>query len=297
MKTDRLQDALGAVRDDYILDAHSEKKTVKKPWLRWGTLAACLCLAAVCAFGLPKLLNRGTTPDPVKPYAPDIGQYTPVEPGPDDQAPVPGPDDQPIPIPGPEPDPPGPGTVIIDDPQPVEPQDWQALFNQVDTAPDGSHYVSLTGRPVTEAELNALIPEGLPSWLKLESAYANFVGSSDEPGGHIYPEDARLDSVELQLLEPNSGRKVRIGIWPAGQTSVFSWAAQFDPTEYEATSFAAGDVTLFQCEESVWTYFTCGDVSYSVGAEASAKDEFCRVVSDILMSVETPDLSIIVPNP
>ena len=60
MKTEVLQDALELIRDDYILDAHAGPAVRKKPWLRWGALAACLCiLAAVAA---PRLLHKAPTP-------------------------------------------------------------------------------------------------------------------------------------------------------------------------------------------------------------------------------------------
>lgn len=275
MKTDRLQDALGMIRDDYVLDAHSERRTDKKIWRRWGTLAACLCLAAVCAIGVPKLLNH--------------------------QIPALQPND--TPIVEPSADPVTPGT------DPAAPQshgDWPVVYNQVDTMPDGSHYVSLASRPLTDAECAAMIPESLTSWLKLEIAHACFGGYGlDEPGGYIYPEDARLDCVELHLVETSTGHTVRIGMWPAGQTSLFSWAAQFDPEGTQATNFGSDDetrfLTLFQCGDAVWTYFTAGGVSYYVGADAAFRDgvgdNFYSLVLALLRDSDTPDLSILVPNP
>ncbi len=278
MKTDRLQDALGAVRDDYVLDAHSERKTNHKAWQRWGTLAACLCLAAVCAIGVPKLLHRET--------------------GPALQ-----PDDKPIVEPGADP--------VKPDPDPAEPRphyDWPVIYNEVDSMPDAeAHYISIAGRALTETELDALLPIRGGDLLKLERSYAYFGGYGlDEPGGHIYPEDAKLDSVELVFVDPVRGYSVRIGMWPAGQTSLFSWASQFDPKEYQATNFGSDQetlfLTLFQCEDTVWTYLTCGDVSYYVSADKAFRDgigdNFYHVVLGLLRSDNnSPDLSIIVPNP
>lgn len=288
MKTDRLQDALGMIRDDYVLDAHDERRTDKKIWRRWGTLAACLCLAAVCAIGVPKLLHRGTPANPqqppVKPYAPDIGQYTPVDPG-TDPAPVPGPDDNPIPIPGPQ-----------------TSYDWPVIYNEVDTMPDAAHYVAIANRALTEAEKDAVIPACLGS-LKLENAYANFDGPLYEDGR--LDEDARLDSVELRFTDPDRGYEVRVGLWPAGQTSLFSWAAQFNPAGTQATNFDSDQdplfLSLFRYEDAVWTYFTVDGVSYYVGADAAFRDgisdSFYQLVLALLRTDDTPDLSILVPNP
>ena len=285
MKTDRLQDALGMIRDDYVLDAHSGKKTNSAVWRRWGTLAACLCLAAVCAFGVPRLLHRETAPA----LHPD---GTPVvEPGAD---PV-----------KPDPDPAKPGTNP-DLPEPL--YDWPVIYNEVDSMPDAeAHYVSIAGRALTETELDALLPIRGGDLLKLERSYAYFGGYGlDEPGGHIYPEDAKLDSVELDYVDPNRGCSVRIGMWPAGQTSLFSWASQFNPKEYQATNFGSDQetlfLTLFQCEDTVWTYLTCGDVSYYVSADKAFRDgigdNFYHVVLGLLRSDNnSPDLSILVPNP
>ena len=275
MKTERLQDALALVREDYVLDAHSEKKTMKKPWLRWGALAACLCLIAVCAFGVPKLLHRETTPTP--------------RPG-----------DTPISEPGPEPV--TPGTDPIDPAVPQPHGDWPVIYNEVDTMPDVANYVAIAGRALTEAEEEAVIPACLDS-LKLENAYANFGGSKYEDGRLF--ENARLDSVELRLTDPYRGYEVHVGLWSAGQNSIFEWAAQFNPEGTQATNFGSDDetrfLTLFRCEDAVWTYFTADGVSYYVGADAAFRDgigdNFYNMVLALLRSEKTPDLSILVPNP
>lgn len=42
------------VDDDPISEAAANKRTKKKPWVRWGAIAACLCLAAVGVLTLQK---------------------------------------------------------------------------------------------------------------------------------------------------------------------------------------------------------------------------------------------------
>ncbi|MBQ6116714.1 MAG: hypothetical protein IJL08_05235 [Oscillospiraceae bacterium] len=276
MKSDRLQDALGMVREDYVLDAHGEKKRNKSPWRTWGTLAACLCLAAVCAVGVPGLLhNKAPVPEPQPTVT--VPQPT-TDPGPEGPAPV-------------------PGNVVApwwprDDPRNSS-GDWPVIYNEVDTMPDGCFYCALAGRNLTEEEFAALIPGGL-DWPAV--GWANFLGVRYEDGR--LDENAQLDSVEMSLNEPGSGCFFRIAMWPAGQTSVYSWASQFDPMDYEATHVGSDDgsasVTLFRCGDRSWTSFTCGDVSYYVYTDSP---NLYGVVNAIFRSEKTPDLSIIVPNP
>lgn len=275
MKSDRIQDTLGMVRDDYILDAHEERKTNNRAWRRWGALAACLCLVAVCAVGVPKLLNREMP-------APELPDMTGLEP----EGPAPGPGDMV-----------GPNWPF-NEADPVGPHgDWPVIYNEVDSLPDACCYFPLAGRLLTDAERDALVPlsESDLSWLTPTDGTANFDGVMYEDGR--LQEDARLDSVELWLYAPSSDCSFRIGMWPAGQTSVYGWASQFDPMDYEATHIGGDDeetsVTLFRCGDYSWTYFTCGDVSYFV----YAAEGIYGVVNAIFRSDKTPDLSIIVPNP
>ena len=55
MNAELLLDAIGEVKDVYILDAdQSVANKQSKPWIRWGAIAACICLAiaATIAIGL-----------------------------------------------------------------------------------------------------------------------------------------------------------------------------------------------------------------------------------------------------
>lgn len=64
MKSDKLQDAIGEIRDDYIADAHGEVKK-RRYGAVWGAVAACLCLAAGAVYFLG--LGGETPVDPVVP--------------------------------------------------------------------------------------------------------------------------------------------------------------------------------------------------------------------------------------
>ncbi len=144
MKADLLQDALGEIRDDFVLEAHGGPAVRKRTWRRWGSLAACLCLLAVCAFGLPKLLHqKAPTPEP-KPPVSD----------------------------------PGHGSITEPDPQPVDPLgDWPVVYNQATAVPDeGKMSFCMFSEKLTEEERAAIVPDGLPDWLELRGAAALYCG-------------------------------------------------------------------------------------------------------------------------
>lgn len=52
MRSEKLQDAIGEVKDEFILDADTVVKNNKKKWIVWTAAAACLCLLV---FGALKL--------------------------------------------------------------------------------------------------------------------------------------------------------------------------------------------------------------------------------------------------
>ncbi|MBR4205076.1 MAG: hypothetical protein IKQ92_06340 [Clostridia bacterium] len=60
MRSEKLLEALGEVRDAFIEDADAAPaaRAKKKPWLKWSALAACLCLIAAGVFTIPRILAR-----------------------------------------------------------------------------------------------------------------------------------------------------------------------------------------------------------------------------------------------
>ena len=64
MNGKKLLEAVGEANDSYVEEAAGYRKSRKAPlWLRWGAVAACLCVAAVSAAVLLRG-NEGVTPDP-----------------------------------------------------------------------------------------------------------------------------------------------------------------------------------------------------------------------------------------
>lgn len=64
MNEKKLLEAVGEVNDSYVEEAAGYQKSRKAPlWLRWGAVAACLCVAAVSGAVLLHG-DEGLTPDP-----------------------------------------------------------------------------------------------------------------------------------------------------------------------------------------------------------------------------------------
>lgn len=57
MKEKRLLKALGQVDADYIEEASPAQQTKGLGWLKWGAMAACVCLL-ICAFAIPHLFEK-----------------------------------------------------------------------------------------------------------------------------------------------------------------------------------------------------------------------------------------------
>lgn len=60
---EKLQDAIGEVRDDFVQDAALSVPKKKKVWMKWAAAAACLCLAAVGVYAAARPGGRGDAPD------------------------------------------------------------------------------------------------------------------------------------------------------------------------------------------------------------------------------------------
>ena len=78
MKADKLQDAVGLVRDDFVKDAEYqvERKATAYPWVKWAAVAACALIALLIA--VPAL--KGKTPEvQPEPQAIDVVEPEPTE--------------------------------------------------------------------------------------------------------------------------------------------------------------------------------------------------------------------------
>lgn len=64
MKKEKLYEAIGEIDDNYINDAHltTKKKKSRPAWIKWGAMAACLCLV-VALFPLINNMKRTEQPN------------------------------------------------------------------------------------------------------------------------------------------------------------------------------------------------------------------------------------------
>ncbi len=58
MKTEKLLGAIGKIDDNLIYGAVNDTPKKKRPaWMKWGAIAACLCLM-VCIFAIPRFITQ-----------------------------------------------------------------------------------------------------------------------------------------------------------------------------------------------------------------------------------------------
>ncbi len=70
MKTPRIVNAVGHIDDELVGEAAREAVVIKKnPWIKWGAMAACLCLAVVAAFVVPNIIPSFGPEDVEGPYS------------------------------------------------------------------------------------------------------------------------------------------------------------------------------------------------------------------------------------
>ena len=62
MNAEKFSDAMSELDTKYVDEALNYKKKMKKPvWIKWGVMAACLCLI-ICVATIPRLLNGSNPP-------------------------------------------------------------------------------------------------------------------------------------------------------------------------------------------------------------------------------------------
>ncbi|MBE7726352.1 MAG: hypothetical protein E7244_18680 [Enterocloster citroniae] len=64
MNSKKFSEAMGELDSKYVDEAINYKKKAKKPsWVKWGAMAACLCLIAVAVIIVPSMLNPQESED------------------------------------------------------------------------------------------------------------------------------------------------------------------------------------------------------------------------------------------
>lgn len=70
MNSKKLSEAISGVNDKYYEEAANyQPKQKKRPWVKWGAIAACLCLVIVGSFLVPHILEDDNNNPNVNPAA------------------------------------------------------------------------------------------------------------------------------------------------------------------------------------------------------------------------------------
>ena len=66
MNAKKFSDAMSELDTKYVDEALNYKTKMKKPiWIKWGIMAACLCLI-ICVVTIPRLLNGSNPPNGIE---------------------------------------------------------------------------------------------------------------------------------------------------------------------------------------------------------------------------------------
>lgn len=66
MKKEDFAEVLGDINENYVKEAETAKKAKKPVWLKWGAMAACLCLVVCGGIMLNRSPAESPNPDPVQ---------------------------------------------------------------------------------------------------------------------------------------------------------------------------------------------------------------------------------------
>jgi hypothetical protein len=61
MKKEEFSEVFGDINENYVKEAETVKKARKPAWVKWGAMAACLCLVVATAVAIPNTLTSTTT--------------------------------------------------------------------------------------------------------------------------------------------------------------------------------------------------------------------------------------------
>lgn len=177
MKDIDLLKAIGGL-DDQLLAEYERGGKRPRRWVRWGALAACLCIVVAAALTLPIITgNTDTTPQPVVTFAPGGAPGV-------------------VDIPGSS----APGSVP---PSPQPEVYYNTAAPLVDCSPVKGF--AIFGEPLDEADLETAAPDMRLEWMEL-SGSAGFYGWGE------------LAAVWLNIANEQWGGRVSVTLTPADMT-------------------------------------------------------------------------------
>lgn len=77
MNKNQLYESMAAIDDDILDRSENASKKSNKSWIKWGSLAACLCVVIAAAIALPKIMSNapGENPHPIDPNLPTLQSH------------------------------------------------------------------------------------------------------------------------------------------------------------------------------------------------------------------------------
>ena len=271
MRKEDFAEILGDINENYIQEAETGKRSKKTVWLKWGTMAACLCLVAASAFIIPGITDPGPEYVPVPNPDGTIQRAEPPDVYPSHSILKPGDEGYVDPVPTPKPQ-----TL------------WTIHFNEVSSmiAANRAFIKGSFTEPLNNAELAALLPNA-----ELDcSGYARF----DDKGN--------LLDIELRTETTLPESPVNIGL-----TDYF-FGFDYVLTGTEVVSVCNGlDYRVYQYQfgdkVELSAYTIINDIYFAFAMDVPqddlerAKEEFRRVLECFACYEEgKPDLSAVVPE-
>ena len=266
MKKEEFFEVLGELDDDIVKEAKSDRKGAKTGgpvWVKWGALAACLCLAAV---GAVHLWGMDGTP------VPDPNGTLEREPGPGEY--------------------PSTGIVpgfTLDEPDSVN--IFPAVFNDVDAAPVGeSAMIALLTedfRPMSAEESLAyfgviLLEDGIVPSLELTG------GGCIGDGHGIYRSEARGVYFDANYYEfTGSGKSVTLTLRTLFHLIPSPEQVADGPEHIEFMEIRGWELALFRYADEngvqcVYTEFVLDGVTYTITASGLGNNELALVFLSLL---------------
>lgn len=271
MRKEEFAEVLSDINENYIQEAETGKRSKKNVWLKWGTMAACLCLVAASAFIIPGITDSGPGYVPVPNPDGTIQRADPPDVYPSHSILRPGDEGYVDPAPTPNPQ-----------------TFWTIHYNEVSSmiAANRAYIKAVFTETLTDAQLAALLPGADLTC----SGYARF----DDKGN--------LLDIELQTETALPESPVKIGL------ADYFFGFDFVLTGTEVVSVCNGvDYRVYQYQSGnkveLSAYAIINDIYFAFAMDVPqgdldlAKEEFRRVLECFAFYADgKPDLSAIIPE-
>jgi len=266
VRKEEFAEILGDISENYVKEAETPKKARKSVWVKWGTVAACLCLLAAAAAVYPRLTPDAAPTPPANSDVSNQGSSVQLDPDPSGDPQYTGPARTP----------------------------WTVHYNEVTSMvlANRAYIKGSFTEPLNDAELVALMPSAdlmLSADLNC-SGYARF----DDKGN--------LLDIEMQIETTLPESPVNIGLadYFFGFDYVLSGAevvSVCNGVDYRGYQYQSGDKVELSAYAIINDIYFVFAMDVPMENLEQAREEFQRVLECFAYYEEgKPDLSIIVPE-